>query len=309
MSDATVSAGRPRVIVGAYAALPAQRSAQEEFYAGLAERNLADGLEIPFRDDLVDPREWLAERIRGRFTGSVLTLIPGTMINVGATGVFGLASPDPDGRKAALDHLERARRTAEDLNQLTGEQSVTALHVHSAPSRIAEAEMFARSLEDIASGSPADGGWTTQLVIEHCDAYSAETAGEKRFLSLHDEIAVATEAGIGMTVNWGRSVVEACDPERASTHIRSLAEAGLLEGLMFSGAGPSANQYGGEWADAHLPLTEDEPTSLLDTAEVERCLALAGQDVRYVGAKIQAPRNATVGERLDMIGHVTDLLH
>ncbi len=303
-----VRTSRPAVLVGAYACLPASPRDQETFYADLAGRKLADGLEIPFRDELVDDPQWLADQMRGRFTQSVLTLIPGTMINVGAYAKFGLASPDPDGRRAALDHFRRARCAAEELNQLTGEQSVDALHIHTAPSKLSAPEMFARSLEEVLSSSPADGSWSTRVIVEHCDAYSPGIAGEKRFLSLEEEMSLALEAGVGMTINWGRSVIEAHDPDRALSQIRALVEAGLLEGIMFSGAGPSANQYGDAWADAHLPLAEDEPTSLLDSGEVRRCLLAAGSHLSYAGAKIQAPGDATVEKRLDMVGRITRIV-
>lgn len=179
---------RPAALVGAYAALPSLPADQERFYDGLAGRGIADGLEIPFRDGLgVDIRR-LAAQMRGRFTRSVITLIPGTMVRVGATGVFGLASKDQDGRRAALDFLREARLVAEELNQLTGEQSVSALHIHTAPSKTAAREMFARSLDEIAASAPAEGAWSTRLVLEHCDAYAPAVPGEKRFLPLEDEI-------------------------------------------------------------------------------------------------------------------------
>ncbi|MFJ2960153.1 DUF4862 family protein [Streptomyces sp. NPDC087270] len=299
---------RPAALVGAYAALPSLPADQERFYDGLAGRGIADGLEIPFRDGLGVDIRWLAAQMRGRFTRSVITLIPGTMVRVGATGVFGLASKDEAGRSAALDFLREARVVAEELNQLTGEQSVSALHIHTAPSKTAAREMFARSLDEIAAGAPAEGAWSTRLVLEHCDAYAPDVPGEKRFLPLEDEIPVAREAGIGVTVNWGRSAIEAQDPGRPLAQVERLAAEGLLEGVMFSGAGPAGNGYGGAWADAHLPLTEDEPTSLMDADEVRRCLRAAEGAYSYAGAKIQVPGGATVDERLAMVGRVMRLL-
>ncbi|MFJ6461576.1 DUF4862 family protein [Streptomyces sp. NPDC091387] len=303
-----MNTARPAALVGAYAALPSLRADQEEFYDGLAGRGIADGLEIPFRDGLGEDVPWLAAQMRGRFTRSVITLIPGTMMRVGATGVFGLASGDQDGRRAALAFLREARIAAEEVNQLTGEQSVAALHIHTAPSTTAVGEMFARSLDEIAASEPAAGGWSTRLVLEHCDAYAPTVPGEKRFLPLEDEIALAREGGIGITINWGRSAIEAQDPARPLVQIERLASEGLLEGVMFSGAGPAANEYGGPWADAHLPLTEDEPTSLMDADEVRRCLRAAEGAFSYAGAKIQVPADATVDERLAWVGHVMRLL-
>lgn len=81
------------IVVGAYAAIPSDQKNQEMFYDLLARHGKATALEIPFRDGFVDPIEWLARQMKGRFTRSVITLIPGTMERVGASGVFGLASP------------------------------------------------------------------------------------------------------------------------------------------------------------------------------------------------------------------------
>ncbi|MFD8687533.1 DUF4862 family protein [Streptomyces sp. NPDC059651] len=298
----------PARLVGAYAALPPSRTDRERFYEGLAGRGIADGLEIPYRDGLGEDAPWFAAQLRGRFTRCVLTLIPGTMARVGASGTFGLASADPEGRRAALGFLHEARAAAEELNQLTGEQSVSVLHIHTAPSTTAVAEMFARSLDEIAAGEPAAGAWSTRLVLEHCDAYAPAVPGEKRFLSLEDEIPLAREGGIGITVNWGRSAIEAQDPSRPLDHVTRLVSEGLLAGVMFSGAGPAANGYGGPWADAHLPLTQDEPTSLMDADEVRRCLRAAEDALSYAGAKIQVPGDATVDERLAMLGRVMRLL-
>uniref|UniRef100_A0AAU3H5J0 DUF4862 family protein n=1 Tax=Streptomyces sp. NBC_01401 TaxID=2903854 RepID=A0AAU3H5J0_9ACTN len=304
-----MTTARPAALVGAYAALPSPRADQEHFYEGLAGRGIADGLEIPFlRDGLADDIPWLAARTRGRFTRSVITLIPGTMARVGASGTFGLASGDHDGRQAALAFLREARVAAEELNQLTGEQSVSAIHIHTAPSTTAAGEMFARSLDEIAASAPADGAWSTRLVLEHCDAYAPDVPGEKRFLSLEDEIPLARDAGIGITVNWGRSAIETQDRARPLAQIERLVSEGLLEGIMFSGAGPTPNRYGGPWADAHLPLTEDEPASLMDADEVRRCLRAAEGAYSYAGAKIQVPGDATVDERLTAVGHVMGLL-
>ncbi|MFJ8861417.1 DUF4862 family protein [Streptomyces sp. NPDC102451] len=299
---------RPVALVGAYAALPSLRADQEDFYDGLAGRGIADGLEIPFRDGLGEDVRWLAAQLRGRFTRSVITLIPGTMTRVGASGTFGLASGDHDGRRAALAFLREARIAAEEMNQLTGEQSVSVIHIHTAPSKTAVGEMFARSLDEIAASVPAAGAWSTRLVLEHCDAYAPAVPGEKRFLPLEDEIPLAREGGIGITVNWGRSAIEAQDPGRPLAQIGRLASEGLLEGIVFSGAGPTANDFGGPWADAHLPLTEDEPASLMDSDEVRRCLRAAEGAFSYAGAKIQVPGDATVDERLAMVGRVMRLL-
>jgi hypothetical protein len=289
------------LVVGAYAALPADRRGQAALYAGLAERGLATALEIPDTHLLNVPESdlaWLAEQLRGRFAQSVVTAIPGTMKRQGKEPAFGLASPDEPARRAAVSFIRELRRAAEQLNQTTGENSVRVLQIHSAPSGTGTPEAFSRSLEELASGD-----WSTRLVIEHCDGRSERFPGEKRFLQAADEIRLAREHGLGLTVNWGRSALEGQDPRLPLQHIRQAVAAGVLEGLMFSGAGEAASQYGGPWADAHLPLSADEPTSLMDPEAVATCLRAAGAAVRYRGVKVQTPHGADVPRRLDVIGN------
>jgi hypothetical protein len=191
------------------------------------------------------------------------------------------------------------RGAAEQLNQATGENSVSVLQIHSAPSGTGTVEAFSQSLEELASGS-----WSTRLAIEHCDAGSQSVPGEKRFLQAADEIRLAQEHGLGVTVNWGRSALEGQDPGLPLQHIRQAAAAEVLEGVMFSGAGKTASQYGGPWADAHLPLRSDEPTSLMDADAVAASLRAAGAAIRYRGVKVQTPQGADVATRLDVIGNV-----
>lgn len=288
------------LVVGAYAALPADRRGQAALYAGLSERRLATALEIPDTHLLNMPeseRAWLAGQLRGRFTESVVTAIPGTMTRQTQAPRFGLASPDESARRAAVSFILELRRAAEHLNQATGENSIGVLHIHSAPSGTGTVEAFSRSLEELASGD-----WSARLAIEHCDARSQRFPGEKRFLQAADEIRLAREHSLGLTVNWGRSALEGHDPNLPLQHLRQAAAAGVLEGVMFSGVGETASQYGGPWADTHLPLRPDEPTSLLDSDAVAASLEAAGNAIRYRGVKIQTPRQADVPRRLDVIG-------
>ncbi|MDO5066482.1 MAG: DUF4862 family protein [Propionibacteriaceae bacterium] len=289
------------LVVGAYAALPAERADQERLYDELAGRGLAHALEIPFADSLHADPAWFASQLQGRFTRSVLTAIPGTMQRVWRDASFGLASPDEEGRARAVAWVTGIRRAAEELNERTGEQSIAWLHIHSAPSVIADGAAFARSLTELAE-TP---GFTAELVIEHCDAHDPAISGEKRFLSLEAELEAAP--GFGFAVNWGRSALEAHDPERPRRHVETLAAGGRLRGLMFSGAGAADNQWGKAWADLHLPLSSDEPSSLMTPQRVTDCLAVAGEPA-YVGAKVQVPAVADVEARLGIIASVIDLL-
>ena len=91
----------PEIIVGAHAAMPLERGDQESFYAGLAERNLATALEIPFSDSIHEDLDWFVSQVRGRFRRGVVTALPGTMKRLAEEPNFGLASTDDEGRRAA----------------------------------------------------------------------------------------------------------------------------------------------------------------------------------------------------------------
>ena len=90
----------------------------------------------------------------------------------------------------------------------------------------------------------------TKLVIEHCDAYVEGQAPSKGCLTIKDEIAAslaakaATGRAVGICINWGRSAIETRSAEGVVKHIKAAKEAGLLSGLMFSGASGKEIDYG-----------------------------------------------------------------
>ena len=49
----------------------------------------------------------------------------------------------------------------------------------------------------------------------------------------------------------------------------------MLDGIVFSGAGPEETQYGYSWIDGHLPAQADEPTSRMDEVQIARCAQAA----------------------------------
>lgn len=285
-------------VVGAYAGIPADRAGREQFYAALP--SWVTGLEIPFRGSLDADPAWLAGQV-ARFGDSVVTLIPGTMGRIAEDPTFGLASGDVAGRAAALAYVGEALAAIERLHADAGVRVVRWVEVHSAPTDAADAGAFVRSLGELAPALEAAG---IGLVIEHCDAAAGVGPGEKRFLSLADELRAAAETGARLTLNWGRSVLETHDPASAREHVAAAAAAGLLAGVMFSGTGPEATAYGTPWADVHLPLSTDEPASLMTPARVAECIAAAGGREEYRGVKIQAPAEASVPERIAMIGRI-----
>lgn len=285
-------------VVGAYAGIPADRAGQEQFYAVLP--SWVTGLEIPFRGSLDAGPAWLAGQV-ARFGDSVVTLIPGTMGRIAADPTFGLASADAGGRYEALAYAREALEAIERLHDDAGAQVVRWVEFHSAPTDAADADAFVRSLAELAPVFEAAG---LGLVVEHCDAVSGVGRGEKRFLSLDEELRAAAEAGARVTINWGRSVLETHEPASARDHVAATAKAGLLGGVMFSGVGPDATAYGGPWGDVHLPLSTDEPVSLMTPARVAACIAAAGGCEQYRGVKIQVPAQEPVPERIAMIGRI-----
>ena len=292
----------PEIIVSAHATMPRERGDQESFYAGLAERDLATALEIPYADSIHEDPAWFATQVRGRFRHGVVTALPGTVRRLADDPAFGLASTDDQGRRAAVEWITEVRQAAEDLNQLTGEETVSFVHVHSAPGMRASADAFQRSLADLE----ADDRFRAEVVIEHCDAYSPIFPGDKRFLSLITELAVADDCGFA--ISWGSSALEWQNPDRPRQHVEILAEAGRLRGLMFSGVAAIDTRWGRAWTDLQLPLSIDEPASLMTPQRVTDCVSIAGDGVAYLGARVKAPAGANVETRLKVVASVVDLL-
>ena len=218
---------------------------------------------------------------------------------------FGLASPDGPGRQRALEWFTNLIDDVRALHEMVGHPVVRWVEVHSAPSRKADAKALASSLAEL-SDLFEDAGLA--IVVEHCDAAGGVGPGEKEFLSLDDEITAVVGTRVHLTINWGRSVVESHDPGRPARQVARLADAGVLGGVMLSGAGSDVTQYGPAWGDAHLPLRNDEPTSLLTTDLVGSFLDAARGLQAYQGIKIQTPADATVERRLAMITSIHDVM-
>lgn len=291
-------------LVGAYASLPEGRDAQKNYYDVLGARSWISGAEMPFPGDLADAenRSWLAKALPSAWHRNSVTAIPGTMQHVWKDAAFGLASPDEEGRQRALEFIERLRLAVVDFAQLRGSNDIAYVEVHAAPTRIADAAALQRSLEELATREWAGA----RLLVEHCDRFIEGRKPEKGFLPIESEIDVCREAGVGMTVNWGRSSVEGRDVLTPLAHVQKAGVAGVLTGLMFSGAGPEATQYGYEWIDGHLPMNPDEPTSLMGAAEVGECAkaALASDSCQFLGAKVCVPKAASLEERLSFLEHI-----
>ena len=97
-------------IIGAYASHPAPEL-QEDYYKLLAQQPWINGLEMPYPGQIATDNELLAGLLSADWDFNTITAIPGTMQNVGKDANFGLASPDRDGREAALAFTRASRCT------------------------------------------------------------------------------------------------------------------------------------------------------------------------------------------------------
>ncbi|MBV7363971.1 DUF4862 family protein [Actinomycetaceae bacterium TAE3-ERU4] len=289
-------------IVGAYAAMPAPEE-QAEFYSQLAAQEWVNGLEIPYPAVLATAPQELAKSISSEWNFCTVTAIPGTMQQAGLNDKYGLASPDSEGRKLALDFTRGIAESVSRLHDACGRSVIKRVQLHSAPCQIGRPDAFAESL-----GQACEFDWSdAKLVIEHCDKYIPGQSPEKGYLSLEDEIKVAQQTGINLHLNWGRSVLEGRQAQTGLEQTKIAVDAGVLEGYIFSGAGPEETQYGHSWADGHMPAYPDEPTSLL-TEGIIREVSDAAQEgnslLKYLGAKICVPKQASVSERVALIKRI-----
>lgn len=293
------------LIVGAYPAQPA--GSQEEFYRGLATVQAVRGLELPYGPHGGNP--WPAGAPDG--WSAVVTSIPGTMQRMNASAAFGLASPDAAGRREALEFVAGLHAY---VLSLKGEgRHVEAVELHSAPYPGADAAMFGASLSGILEW---DWGGT-RVLVEHCDALRPNGRPEKGFLPFSEEVDVVrslreqADSRVGLVINWARSVIETRNADTAAEHIAQAREAGVLAGVMFSGCSPDATEFGYPWIDAHLPAVEVEgspPGSLLNRAEIQRCLAVAGTGP-FIGFKVGLPREGlTSQDRVDRLRQMSALI-
>lgn len=312
--------------IGAYAAAPSLIAwdpvAEGTFLKSVLALQGVAGLEVPFTGALhKDDEDWFLRQLP-EHADYVVTTIPGTMARLGADPAFGLASTSATGRRAAIGFVHEALQAVTRLNSRVGRPAVIAVEIHSAPvasSGKASVTALSESLAEICS-------WDWQgarVVLEHCDAYIAGQTPSKGFLTLEAETeavhrAKSSGGALGMSINWGRSVIEQRRPEAALDHITYLRDAGLLAGVVLSGCADADTRFGPAWADVHVPPapagsgsgTETsslgpldgllEPTSLMTAERIQECLLAAGpeEETGFRGLKVAAAPNATVEERI-----------
>lgn len=336
MLATTAREPRPALTLGAYALAP---SAQAR--GGTAELEMFDALrEIPF-DAYELPLvpeglpgldvAWVRERIPEE-RDLVITAIPRTMVRLGHDASYGLASSDEEGRRAALNDLAVVRDLAARLADASGRRRVLAIAVHSAPGpdgangrggAPGSAEALTRSLVEIA-------GWGSgaRIVIEHCDRLVAGRQPEKGFFSVDGEIAAVRAAlgrgaqplddgspAVGLSLNWGRSALEDRSADAPVRHARAAADAGLLRGVILSGATATEGPWGAPWSDTHIPprggsrALDLSAASALDLDAARATFAAAGPGLDFVGAKVSVrPLDANVAARVALAEATLDLV-
>jgi len=292
------------LIIAGYTAAPTDKRDAAIYYEQLFAVPRVGGLELGWNGtntrtdiqaDIADllnsvPAEWV-------FT---LSAIRSTYQSWVKDHRFGLASPDEDGRLAAVDMAREIVDAIKAINDNAGRRVVTAVELHSAPGFtdrefIPNPKAFARSLQQVA-----DLDWNgTAVMVEHCDAFLPNQTPAKGFLSLEQEIGVLKSlAGspIGLSLNWGRSLIELRDPDRVVDHVKLASASGLLRAFTFSGAAGKDNAVGRAWADSHLPFADavderyGEPASLLTVARAEESLKEL-DDLLFLAVKTNWPAN------------------
>ena len=296
--------------MGAYASSPNvgdwDAELETRYYNEIKSFGYIGGLEHPFAGSLHNKDDdWFLNNIDPSWE-FVFTCIPGVMGAIGKNPNFGIASDDEAGRQEALVFMKKGRDAIAKLNAHSGKQVVRAIQIHTSPNK-AKAGSSKESLEKSLTEMLSWDWQGAQLVIEHCDAYVEGQDPGKGFLTLEDEIAaiIATGKKVGICINWGRSAIELRSAEGVMAHIKAAKDAGVLSGLMFSGASGNDSDYG-VWRDSHMPpqaLSSDgagEPASLMTPQIMRDCIEAAGpESLLYLGAKLGIrPRTAPLEERI-----------
>lgn len=310
-------------ILGAYATAPSTKhwhqDSETQFYEQIKSLKNIIGLEHPFVGKLHPyDDDWFLENIDKNWQ-FIFTSIPGVMANLAKNPHFGIASTNENGRQAALDFYKQAQQAILKLNNHIDRKAVSFIKIHTAPkiSNIATSSTDAlqASLETMQSWD----WYGANLIIEHCDAHIEGHESEKGFMSLEDEIAAIKyvntklNSDIGISINWGRSAIEARSSKGPLLHIEQAQQHGLLKGIIFSGASGSKGPYG-QWKDTHMPPAKscDIPSYAVDSEltieEIKRSFSQCKPEkLDFIGAKISlSPNQGSVEER---ISYITSMLY
>lgn len=331
MTVSAALATLPGLTLSAYAAAPAidswHRADEAAYLSAAASLPHVAGLEVPFYGRSLHQYDggWFLEAVRHLppHLAFTVTTIPDTMHRLSGQQGFGLASLDDEGRRAGLAAVFRAAEAVRSLNDALGRRAVTSVHLFSAPRPAPGAPAGASA--GATSGAPARGSagalseslaeladysWDgARPVLEHCDAGTGSGPWIKGFLPVEAEIdaILAADAGVGLAVNWARSVIEQRDVSVPARHLKLAGDAGVLAGVVLSGCSPVDTLFGRAWDDTHLPPALLEPGSLLTADRITEFARAAAAEMPgspgglYRGLKVSAPRGATVDQRIALV--------
>lgn len=308
-----------RFLIGAYAMSPAgakwDEALEGKYIDGLKALPFMGGIEVPFFSALHRWDEDFFFRQADPTWDYVANPIPCVMNTLRDHPKFGLASTDEDGRKAALAIMEKVNAAVRRVNDRLGRRAFRAVELQSAPTggRLnggASTAAFTRSLIEIG-----DWQWDgAALSVEHCDSAQPGIAQQKGFLTIEEEIAAITAANrslehaIGGSINWGRSVIDGHSVDTVARHTALLLAAGLMRGIILSGASGADTPYGA-WQDSHMPqgpepyIDAGEPGALMTEREIAAFFAQTrATPLAFVGIKIAIrPEDAPLQRRLAML--------
>jgi len=290
-------------IVGAYPCAPSfhqhEEQAETEFWHELADVPHIRGIEQPCLEHLHPyGDEWLLRHTPGKWQ-IVVTAVMETMRQRAGNGGFGLASADEPQRLACVAYYHRLQQKINAINSCQPGK-IIALEMQSAPqagnTSVSQAtDAFARSIQEIARWE-----WSCALVLEHCDAMD-RPASRKGFLPLANELDVLAGYDISLCINWARSAIEGRSAETPVSHAHSVAGAGKLGAIMFSGTTLSGDY--GEWQDLHAPFAPFCPQSLMTSAHAGALFQVAQHhSLLFSGIKLlEIDKNASVAHRVDIL--------
>ncbi|ABV86849.1 DUF4862 family protein [Shewanella pealeana] len=312
-------------IVGAYATAPSAEGWEPEleslYYQHLKSEDNIIGIEHPFVGKLHPyDDEWFLSNVSKDWQ-FVFTSIPGVMGQLANNPHFGIASTNEAGRQAALVFYQQAQQAIMTLNNHLGREAVSFLKIHTAPKISKNSTSSIAALQSSLETMLSWDWHGAKLVIEHCDAYIEGQDAEKGFMRLEDEISAAQyvnnklQSDLGISINWGRSAIEARSTNGPLQHIELAKQSGLLKGIIFSGASDIEGPYG-KWKDTHMPpakalyIPSYAQGSLLTFKEIENSIqACQPQSLSFIGGKISLqPNRADVEQRVSYIKSLLTLL-
>jgi hypothetical protein len=310
-----------KYIVGAYATAPStvawDENLETQYFKALADINYIKGIEHPFTGKLHNVNDnWFLQNISPDWE-FVFTSIPGVMNQLANNPHFGIASDEESGRTQAIAFYQKARDAIQQLNRHLGRQAVTHIKIHTAPRKTIGTSSSIRSLNHSLLTMQAWDWHGAKLVIEHCDAYIQNQPSEKGFLTIEEELQALTTINecivddvnkIGISINWGRSAIEARSAAGPIKHVKLAYESNLLTGIIFSGTSDQDTPYG-KWKDSPMPPSQsfDIPNyaegSLLTFENIKTTLQQCKPNqLDFIGGKISImPNHASVNERISYI--------